>query len=374
MNGNFQRNFILVLLVSVLVISLLTVLAAAESKDTAPRGISARSAALYSPDTDSFLYEKEANTRLPMASTTKIMTALLALEDKNGDRVVKIPKEATGIEGSSVYLEEGEEILLIDLCYALLLQSANDAATAIATEISGSAESFASLMNEKALELGLTDTHFDNPHGLDSAEHYTTAKDLAILAARAMENEKFMEITSTYKYSFTSLSGKERTVVNHNKLLKTYSGTLGVKTGFTKKSGRCLVGAAERNGIRLISVTLDAPDDWSDHKKLFDYGFERMTRIDSDTLTESEFTIPVMSGEKDLLKCEKKPTGPITLQKGEEIRAITYLPRYTVAPVNKGDIVGKIVYKNGEKELFTADIYATEDVNKAKFGIFDIFS
>ena len=272
MNNNFQKTFILVLIVSILVISLMTVFAAAEAGNNAPRGISAKSAALYCPETKSFLYEKNADVRLPMASTTKIMTALLALERGDLSSTVTVPKEAVGVEGSSLYLEEGDELTLSDLLYSVLLRSANDASVAVAIAVSGDAESFTVLMNERASELGLTDTHFDNPHGLDSETHYTTARDLALLSAKALENESFKAISSTYNYSFTKSSGEEISLVNHNKLLKMLDGTVGLKTGFTKKSGRCLASAIEKDGVTLVAVTLNAPDDWRDHKTLYEYG------------------------------------------------------------------------------------------------------
>jgi D-alanyl-D-alanine carboxypeptidase len=163
-----------------------------------------------------------------------------------------------------------------DLLFGLMLRSANDAAAAIAYEISGSIEAFADKMNEKAESLGLTDTHFTNPHGLDDKEHYTTARELAIITGEALKNDTFLQIVSTKKQIITNSDGESRLLINHNKLLNMYENTIGVKTGFTKKSGRCLVGAAERDGVRLITVTINAPDDWKDHTALFDYGFSKL--------------------------------------------------------------------------------------------------
>ena len=236
--------------------------------------VSARSATLYVPETDEFIYSKNACERLPMASTTKIMTALIALEECVGSEVVRVDDSAIGVEGSSAYLRQGDELTMEELTYALLLQSANDAAVAIACHIGGSVETFADIMNKRAESMGLTNTHFENPHGLDSKEHYTTAEDLAKIAAVALKNAKFKEIASTYKKSFIT-DERSRTYVNHNKLLNMYDGCIGVKTGFTKKSGRCLVGAAERDGLTFVTVTLDAPCDWQDHKNMLDFGYER---------------------------------------------------------------------------------------------------
>ena len=235
---------------------------------------SASSAILYCPSTDSVLYQKNADERRPIASTTKIMTALTVLR-RGGDldRLCAIPPEACGIEGTSVYLKPGEILSIRDLLYALLLQSANDAATALAVLTSGSVPAFADEMNRIAGELGLQNTRFMNPHGLDHPEHYSTARDLACLAAAAFDEITFREIVSTRRYSISAPDGGRRVLVNHNKLLNRYPDCVGVKTGFTKKSGRCLVSAAERDGVLLISVTLNDPNDWNDHTVLFDYGF-----------------------------------------------------------------------------------------------------
>ena len=209
--------------------------------------ISAKSATLYEPVTKSFLYEKNADVRLPMASTTKIMTALVAIENADLQTVVTAGENAYGTEGSSLYLKIGESYTLEEMLYGLMLRSANDAAVAIAETVCGSVEAFADLMNAKAEQLGLSDTHFTNSHGLDDPHHYTTARELAVIASEALKNETFKRIVSTYKISIESSLGETRLLVNHNKLLKLYDGAIGVKTGFTKKSGRCLVGAAEKN-------------------------------------------------------------------------------------------------------------------------------
>ncbi len=239
----------------------------------------AESALLYDANTDTVLFSQDSTKRLPMASTTKIMTAIVALEWGDPDEIVTIPKEAVGIEGSSCYLKEGEQFSLRSLLYALLLQSANDAATAIALHIAGSIEGFALLMNCKAAELGLADTHFDNPHGLDSETHYTTALDLARLADYCMENATFQKIWSTVTVqiplSETEKADHQRTLYNHNRLLRSYPPCIGGKTGYTMRCGRCLVSAAEQNGHRLIAVTLNCRHDWTDHVRLYEYGFSQ---------------------------------------------------------------------------------------------------
>ena len=235
---------------------------------------SASSAILYCPASGSVLFQKNADERRPIASTTKIMTALTVLR-KGGDldRPFVIPPEACGIEGTSVYLQPGETLSVRDLLYALLLASANDAATALALCCSGSIPAFADEMNRIAEQIGLEHTHFVNPHGLDHPEHYSTASDLALLVSAAFEDVVFREIVSTRRYSIPAPDGGRRVLLNHNKLLTRYPDCVGVKTGFTKKSGRCLVSAAERDGILLIFVTLNDPNDWNDHAALLDYGF-----------------------------------------------------------------------------------------------------
>ena len=245
-------------------------------------------------DSGSFIINKDMNLKLPMASTTKIMTALLAIELCKNDEVVTVPLEAVGVEGSSVYLKEGDQITVKNLIYSVLLQSANDAAEALAIYISGDVQSFAELMNKRAREIGLSETSFENPHGLDSENHYTTAHDLAILASVAVKNELFLQIASTYKYEF-NLAESKRLLVNHNKLLKSYPNTYGIKTGYTKKSGRCLVSYASREGKNLICVTLNAPNDWCDHKNMLEYGFNLFKLTNT---TNSNFIADMANEEK----------------------------------------------------------------------------
>jgi D-alanyl-D-alanine carboxypeptidase len=240
----------------------------------------AQSAILWDADSNRMLFSQNENQRLPMASTTKIMTAIIALEQGDLDSMVTIPKEAVGIEGSSCYFQEGEKLTLRSLLYCLLLQSANDAAHAIAVHIAGSVSAFAVLMNLKAAELALLDTHFENPHGLDSDCHYTTAKDLARLADYCMQNPVFCEIWGTKTISLPLNKNEElvycRALSNHNRLLRLYPLCVGGKTGFTKRCGRCLVSAAKRDGHTLIAVTLNCPTDWADHQRMYQYGFSTL--------------------------------------------------------------------------------------------------
>ncbi len=272
MKDNRERLFT-ILIVSALIFSLFTVFVYSEHNPSLK--FSARSAALYDTKNNQFIFTKNENARLSMASTTKIMTAMVVIDNADLDKTVVVDDRAVGIEGSSIYLRSGEEITVKALLYALMLRSANDAAEALAYDICGSIEAFAELMNEKANDLGLADTNFKNPHGLDAENHYTTAHDLAIISAEALKNPTFKDIASTRKIEIES-SIESRILVNHNKLLSLYDGCIGIKTGYTKKSGRSLVSAAQKGESILVCVTIDAPDDWNDHKKLLDYGFSRI--------------------------------------------------------------------------------------------------
>ncbi len=368
-----NKNAIVAIFLTVcLIVMMMTILASADQSIST----SAKSAALYEPRTHTFSYSKDINRRLPMASTTKIMTGLLAIELSDLDEVVEIPREAVGIEGSSIYLSEGDTLTMRDLIYSLLLQSANDAATALAIKLGGDVRGFADMMNRRAMELGLLDTSFDNPHGLDSESHYTTAHDLAILAAAALDNPTFKQIVSTYKYSFLS-SGKQRTLVNHNKLLTRYDGAIGVKTGYTKTSGRCLVSAAERDGVTLIAVTLNAPDDWRDHAEMLNYGFTQYEAVSPYSLVKREYDIPIMSSEGGYITAEMESCDtPLVRHKSEpEIKAELRIKQFALLPIKAGDVLGEVVFKSGDRVIAKMNYLAVEDVkieNKG-FNIFDLF-
>ncbi len=330
--------------------------------------VSAKHAILIECESGDVIFSKNATAKAPMASTTKIMTAIVAIERGELDRVIKIPADAVGIEGSSIYLKEGEELTLRELLYALLLESANDVATAIAIEIGGSVSGFAQMMNDKASELGLTDTHFTNPHGLDNEEHYTTASDLAKIARYAMQNPDFYEIVSSVKEIIPSSDGA-RVLINHNKLLKGYEGTVGVKTGFTKKSGRCLVSCAERDGIRLIAVTLNAPNDWNDHKSMLDHGFGEYEHLELAGAGDYTISLHCVNGRKNEVLCTNFSSLGITLKKGESerVRAVFESERFVFAPIKQGTRVGRIVYYLDDIEIASLDICALESVAPIKY-------
>ena len=238
-----------------------------------PPQVSAKSAALLDGMTGECLYAKNGNQRALIASTTKIMTGLLVCEAGELEKNVTVPDAAVGLEGSSMYLKKGETLTRGDLLYGMMLHSGNDAALTLAISVSGGEAAFVRQMNLRARALGLTQTHFANPHGLDSGENYSTALDLAHLAQAALQNAQFRLAVST-----KSITCAGRTLTNHNKLLWRYDGCIGVKTGYTRHAGRILVSAAERDGRMLIAVTISDPDDWRDHTALLDYGFAVLGR------------------------------------------------------------------------------------------------
>ena len=297
--------------------------------------LSARSAVLMDAQTGRILYEKDADRKSLIASTTKIMTALIVCEQCNVLDRMRIPKEAVGIEGSSMYLKEGEVLTVQELLYGLMMHSGNDAAVALAIYCGGTVEGFVELMNDKARLLGLKGSHFANPNGLDHPEHYSTARDLAVLAAYAMENPIFARTVST-----KTLTLGQRSMKNHNKLLWTVDGADGVKTGFTRAAGRVLVSSASREGRRLIAVTIHDPNDWKDHQKLLEDGFAnyQLKQIIAvgqqigcrSVLNGNENEVPVLAGEDF----------SYPLMDGEQPVVVLSQPGFSYAPVTAGADAG----------------------------------
>lgn len=358
MVSRFSRYFVFPLFLFLWLITLMLPSAASYPS------VSGECACLYIPALDQFVYEKNANYRHPMASTTKIMTALVALEKTELQEKITIAPAAAGIEGSSIYLKAGEVQTAENLLYAILLESANDAAAAMAIHIAGSIDGFAELMNERAAALGLTDTHFTNPHGLAAPTHYTTAADLARIAAAAMENETFRTIVATKKKVISTDDGKTaRTLSNHNRLLSSYEDCIGVKTGFTKASGRCLVSAAEKNGMLLIAVTLDAPDDWHDHAAMLNYGFSQYGAYTLKDCQKLSFSVPVVGGtaEEVTLSAGRAPT--VILEKNAEPPLLTWeINHFAVAPIRRGDVLGLARYTQNGKTIATVPLLADTSV------------
>lgn len=333
--------------------------------------VSAEAAVLYCPDNGQFLYEKNADRFMLIASLTKIMTAVVVLENCKTSDVVCVDSRAVGIEGSSAYLSAGEKFTVLDLLYALLLESANDAAVALALHTSGSIEKFADLMNEKAAELGLAASRFANPHGLDAEEHGSSARDLALLCGYALKNKTFKRITSTKSIRIDD-GGGENThfLINHNRMLSIYDGAIGVKTGYTKASGRCLVSSAERDGVTVIAVTLNAPGDWNDHKVMLDYAFTVLHRVTLPS-EETTFDVSVMAGTASCVKAKAAPCDFVFDQNVFPDGGSVYMSKFYYAPVKAGDVLGRIEYKCGGEVVAAVPIVAQTEsdavVYKRKF-------
>lgn len=313
-----------------------------------PEDISAYSAVVINSDTGEVLYEKNAHEKRAIASTTKIMTTLLTLEAGQPDRQFVADSMAIRVEGTSMGLQEGDIVTRRALCYGMLLPSGNDAANAAAVSVSGSMEAFADEMNRKAAQIGMTNTNFVNPSGLDAEGHYSTAYDMAVLTRYALRNDEFSRICSSASASLEYGNPPyKRTLYNSNKLLAQYDGCIGVKTGFTDEARRCLVSAAERDGKTVIAVTLNAPDDWSDHAELLDYGFEQLTAFE---IAAESFTIPVFGSETREIRVSPESTATVGLS-GNEHQYISieyHLPAFVYAGIYKGEQLGtaEIYYKN----------------------------
>lgn len=360
-----KRTTAVLLCFAVLFYSFISLGAVSASKTNSDKpSVSALSAILYASDSGTVVYEKDSHTRRPIASITKIMTALLAFEFAQSKDIEVKFTSAMQAEGSSMYLKNGEIIRLSELAKGMMMVSGNDAANAIAITLAGSTEDFAELMNQKAESIGMKDTHFVTPSGLDDEEHYSSAYDMAILTDYAMENEMFRETVSqksiTVKYVFPE--NKTQVCNNHNRLLSLYEGCIGVKTGFTKTAGRTLSSCAERNGVRLICITLNDGDDWNDHQKLYDYGFSKMK---TETLCYAKDGIKanIVGGESDEMLLYPSRDISVSVLNGEQgkIESEIILPRFLYAPVRKGKAAGKIIFRINGKLIGCADLVAKEE-------------
>ena len=295
------------------------------------RAISAKRAYVLDAVSGRVLFETNSDQQSLIASTTKIMTALIVCEQCNVLDRMRIPKEAVGIEGSSMYLKEGEVLTLQELLYGLMLSSGNDAAVALAIYCGGTVEGFAELMNDKARILGLHNTHFVNPNGLDAPGHYSTARDLAVLAAYAMENPIFQRTVSAKQVRVG-----ERCLRNHNKLLWQVDGADGVKTGFTKAAGRILVSSAQRDARRIIAVTIDDPDDWRDHAKLYEDGFSRYEICHIVSAGDRMGTVEVVGGESSRVEVLAAEDFSYALAPEEKTQLAIPGPGFVYAPAVAG--------------------------------------
>lgn len=328
------------------------------------QALSAKSAVVISGDTGEVIYSYNCNQRLSMASTTKIMTGLILCERGNLDREIVITAQMVAVEGSSMGLRAGDTVTLRDLLYGLMLPSGNDAANSIAIALGGSLENFAAMMNEKAKEMGLTNTHFATPSGLDADDHYTTAYELAVITRHALDNEEFAKVVSTKNITLT-YGGTEHYLSNHNRLLSSVDGVIGVKTGFTKKSGRCLVSAYKKDGRYVIVVTLNDPNDWADHKALINIGVSAIEDVVLSPEVE-RLTVPVMGGVKSQVSFSFKNTSLAMANEGK-ISCRINLPSVMYAPLDEGEKVGYISYYKDGTLILTEDIRVPYDIPQNEY-------
>ncbi|MDO4743398.1 MAG: D-alanyl-D-alanine carboxypeptidase family protein [bacterium] len=321
---------------------------------------SAEAAVVINAYTNEVLFAKNADSKLPMASTTKIMTSLILAEQPDLDKKIITTREMVTVEGSSMGLLPGDTVTYYGLLCGMLLSSGNDAANTTAISLAGSVENFAVLMNKKAKEIGMKNTNFVTASGLDAQNHYSTAYDMAILGAYAMKNRVFREVASskskTVEYGNIPY---RRTLTNHNKLLKYYEHAIGVKTGFTKKSGRCLVSCAEQESKRIVAVTLDDPNDWDDHKQLLEHGF---SQLDTYTLKCDISEIAVVGGKADVAKlyADDCKIG-LTESDYSKIKKRYSIPKFVYAPV-KSEKIGTVDYLIDGNVICSTDITTFDNV------------
>lgn len=334
--------------------------------------VSARSAVLMEADSGRILYQKDAHTPRAMASTTKIMTALLAAERLDLQKDITVTAKAVMVEGTALGLRGGDKITAQDLITGLLLVSGNDAANVLALEMAGSQEAFAKLMNERAAAIGMTHTKFVTPSGLDADGHASTAYDMALLAREALKNETLAPIFAM-KSASIRLGDPKRlvTVANHNRLLQLYPDAIGLKTGFTKKAGRCLVSAARKDGVTFIVVTLNCPDDWDDHMNLYNAAFAKVESVD---LPAAEFPkLRVAGGVESAVELTAAAPPQAKVLQGDAARIVTRvdLPNFIWAGVDKGETVGWVRYLLDGKEIARLPVktaQAAEDRPVASYG------
>lgn len=303
--------------------------------------LSAKACALICADTGEVIFSQNGNMKLAMASTTKIMTAYLLCKQNNLDRKVTVTKADITVEGTSMGLTEGDTVTLYDLLYGMMLPSGNDAAQTAARAIGGNINNFLGLMNAEAKALGLQNTSFETVSGLDGENHYTTALDLAKLTMHALKNKDFAKAVATKSITL-DLSGRKITLTNHNRLVRNFDDVYGVKTGFTKKAGRCLVSAAQRDNKKVIFVTLNDGNDWQDHRTMLDMGLNALKEVNIKPNVDS-ISIPVSSGERITVSLKDEEYTFCAVDTPDTRCDIT-VPQILYAPVKKGDTIGKLNY------------------------------
>lgn len=331
--------------------------------------VSAQSAALMVAESRELIYGKNEHEQRGMASTTKIMTALLTLECASPQKQVTVTEQMAAVEGTSMGLLPGDKVTYHDLVYGMLLASGNDAANTAAISVAGSIPDFAKLMNNRAKQIGMHNTLFVTPSGLDDENHYSTAYDMALLGCEAITNPDFLLACSSVQAKLCY--GNEpytRYLSNHNRLLKSFDGAIGIKTGFTKKSGRCLVSAAERNGVTLVCVTLNAPNDWHDHQELLEYGFDSVSVKTFDCALPQ---LTVYGGEAEKVSVELcEPLSIAAFGNSYRISTKVIIKPYSIAPLKKGDIVGEVRISVDGKTVKSCPVTVKEDVRATTQEVF----
>ena len=323
---------------------------------------SAKACVLMEMMTGEVLYASNPQEKRSVASTTKIMTALLTLESGDLDTQFPVDNDAIHVEGSSMGLQENDIVTRRALCYGMLLPSGNDAANAAAVSVAGSIPDFADRMNARAKEIGMTRTCFVTPSGLEAPGHGSSAYDMALLAREAMQNPDFRDICCQTEATVSFGDPPyERTLYNSNKLLKLCDGVIGIKTGFTDEAGRCLVSACERGGITLLCVTLGDPNDWQDHQRLYDYGFS-LVSLTEPPLPEN-MTQTVVGGVETSVPLRAAQTVTVAARNGDAsgISVRVLLPPFTYAPVSEGDVLGELVYVCQDREIASVPLLAAAD-------------
>ena len=330
--------------------------------------VTATSAIVIEASTGHVIYSRNAEQRMFPASTTKMMTLIMALESGNLDDFVRVGPNADGVEGSTLWLNQGEYIPLRELLYGMIMVSGNDAAVAIAEHIDGNVAAFAEHMTKRANELGAKNTQFRNAHGLPDDNHFTTAHDLAILAAHGYKLAEFEEIVTAKEKSYDWIHDFPKIIRSENQMLWLYRGANGVKTGYTDRAGRCLVCAAKRDGIQIIAVVLDSEYMWNDSILLLDYGFKNVKFEKLVKAGEVVKNLPVMSGRRKSVQV--KTTAEIVMPifgNDEPYEVIYDLPKFLNAPITNGQKVGQVRIMYGGKEAAATDIIATADVEQKSF-------
>lgn len=340
---------------------------------SAPFDLTAKAYALAEIDTGRLIASKNAETCLPMASTTKIMTAFVAIRSNRLNDEITVTEEDVKVEGSSLSLRAGDVMKLSDMVRGMMAVSGNDAAKTIARFLGGSDENFAAMMNETAKELGMENTNFKNPHGLPDDEHFTTASDMVKLTSAALKEPLFLDIVSSYKTEITYINSvlgySVRRLTNSNKLLNLVDGCIGVKTGYTVKSGRCLVSAVRREGAGVICVVLNSPDYYNDSQTLLEYGMTKV--MFGDIITDTvEYELNVVGGIKTAVRVQntKYLSGSMLISDYESMKKEIVLPKFVYAPIKAGDEVGRIQIEFEDGAQVSVPIVAMESVEKINYA------